>query len=57
MMAGYIGKTIAHGILWFVMYTTNRKRDAAGPADSAEAARVGMNDVTEKHNPTFRYVL
>lgn len=57
MMAGYIGKTAAHLLLWFVMWNTNRKRNADGPADVAEAARVGMQDITERHNPNFRYVL
>lgn len=57
MMAGYIAKTVAHCLLWFVMWRTNKVRNAAGEADLDEAARVGMNDVTEKHNPNFRYVL
>lgn len=57
MMAGYIAKTVAHLTLWFVMYRSNKKRDAIAPADPAEGARVGMNDVTEKHNPGFRFVL
>lgn len=60
MMAGYIAKTVAHCILWVIMYSSNKSRDRTlGPADRDLAAAAGMQDKTEsrKENPNFRYVL
>ncbi|BGP32547.1 hypothetical protein JCM10296v2_004328 [Rhodotorula toruloides] len=60
MMAGYIAKLVAHGVLWVIMYMSNKSRDRnLGPADPKLAAAAGMDDKTEsvKENPNFRYVL
>lgn len=58
MMAGYILKTICHGLLWFYMWRDNKVRDKKyGPADPKIAADNGMMGQTEKENIHFRYVL
>ncbi|GAA6051464.1 hypothetical protein NBRC10513_000412 [Rhodotorula toruloides] len=59
-VAGYIAKLVAHGVLWVIMYMSNKSRDRnLGPADPKLAAAAGMDDKTEsvKENPNFRYVL
>jgi hypothetical protein len=59
-MAGYIAKLVAHGILWAIMFLSNKSRDRnLGPADPKLAADAGMQDKMEsvKENPNFRYVL
>ncbi|GAA5932995.1 uncharacterized protein JCM15063_002263 [Sporobolomyces koalae] len=60
MMGGYIAKLVAHGVLWAIMYLSNKSRDRnLGPANPDLAAAAGMEDRMEtvKENPNFRYVL
>lgn len=64
-MIGYSVKTVAVGVLYFYMWSVNKKRDreaaALDPSTRAEqerqAVEMGMQDVTELDNKGFRYVL
>ena len=62
MMIGYVIKLVAILVLYWYMWTENRRRDraAAGIEQSEiekEAIERGMHDVTELDNPGFRYTL
>lgn len=56
-MISYIAKLVAHLVLWFIMYASNKSRDRNfGPADPKLAAAAGMQDKTEsvKENPCVK---
>ncbi|THU89913.1 MFS general substrate transporter [Dendrothele bispora CBS 962.96] len=66
MMAGYTVKTGCHVLLGLYMWYENRRRDQLArqegkvvPEEERQrlAEEAGMNDVTEKDNVWFRYVL
>ncbi|KAL2119764.1 hypothetical protein VTJ04DRAFT_6725 [Mycothermus thermophilus] len=43
--------------LYFLLAAANRKKEAAGPVDEAEQAKLAFQDLTDMENPYFRYVL
>lgn len=62
MMIGYIVKLLMVLLLYFYMWSVNKKRDRAAMgqeqnAEEKEAIERGMHDVTELDNPGFRYTL
>lgn len=63
MLVGYTVKLIMISILYFYMWTVNKKRDreaaAAGTLSDEEKLGIegGMRDMTEIDNKAFRYSL
>lgn len=50
--------TIASSVaLYVVLWRANRAKEALGPEDEAEKAKLAFQDLTDKENPYFRYVL
>ena len=64
MLVGYSVKLLMCAVLYFYMYTQNKKRDRLAAAEGAgsdeeEKAAIerGMQDMTELDNKGFRYSL
>jgi hypothetical protein len=64
MLVGYSVKLAMVFVLYFHMYSSNKKRDAeqaargeASEEEEREAIERGMLDVTELDNRGFRYIL
>lgn len=50
--------TIASSVaLYIVLWRANKAKDALGPIDEEEKAKLAFQDLTDKENPYFRYVL
>ncbi|KAK4167159.1 MFS general substrate transporter [Cladorrhinum sp. PSN259] len=50
--------TIASSVaLYIVLWRANKAKVALGPVDESEKAKVSFQDLTDKENPYFRYVL
>ena len=43
--------------LYFVLRRANKAKEALGPVDETEKAKLAFQDLTDKENPYFRYVL
>jgi len=52
----YIICIVASATLYVVLVTANKKKSAA-PEDETERAKLAFQDLTDKENPYFRYVL
>ncbi len=47
---------MASATLYIVLATANKRKSAA-PEDETERAKLAFQDLTDKENPYFRYVL
>jgi len=47
---------LASGLLYVVLYSANKKKEAL-PQDENERAKLAFQDLTDKENPYFRYVV
>jgi hypothetical protein len=43
--------------LYVVLWRANKAKDALGPTDETEKEKLAFQDLTDKENPYFRYVL
>jgi len=43
--------------LYIVLWRANKAKEALGPVDEDEKAKLAFQDLTDKENPYFRYVL
>ncbi|KAB5542477.1 major facilitator superfamily domain-containing protein [Coniochaeta sp. 2T2.1] len=43
--------------LYYVLWRANKAKEALGPVDESEKAKLAFQDLTDKENPYFRYVL
>lgn len=43
--------------LYVVLWRGNQAKEALGPIDEAEKEKLAFQDLTDKENPYFRYVL
>ena len=50
--------TIASSVaLYIVLKRASKAKEALGPVDEVEKAKLAFQDLTDKENPYFRYVL